>query len=78
MDKDLKLHINDNGRGFDLEKLKEKRDDFVGGFGLFSMRERVDLLGGELDIITEPGKGTQLDIVLPLMQEEEDTNEQQN
>lgn len=78
MDKDLKLHINDNGRGFDLEKLKEKRDDFVGGFGLFSMRERVDLLGGELDIISEPGKGTQLDIVLPLMQEEEDTNEQQN
>lgn len=77
-EKDLKLHIGDDGRGFDLEGFKEMREDVVGGFGLFSMKERVDLLGGELDINSEPGKGTRLDIGIPLMQEEEDTNERQN
>jgi two-component system, NarL family, sensor histidine kinase DegS len=46
-----------------------------GGFGLFSMRERIDLLGGELSINSEKGKGTRLNIVIPFIQDEEVTNE---
>jgi len=75
MDKKLKLYIYDDGIGFDVEKLKVKSDDISSGFGLFSMRERVDLLGGELDISSEPGKGTRLNITIPFIQEEEATNE---
>lgn len=78
LDKDLRLNISDNGKGFNVEKLKEKHDDISGGFGLYSMRERVDLLGGEMEISSESGKGTRLNIVIPFIQEEEDTNEQQN
>lgn len=78
MEKELRLYIYDDGKGFDMESLKEKNGDIGGGFGLISMRERIDLLGGELDIHSEPGKGTRLNIVIPFIQEEEDTNEQQN
>lgn len=77
-DKELKLYIYDDGKGFDIESLKAKDDDISGGFGLISMRERIDLLGGELDINSEPGKGTRLNIVIPFIQEEEDTNDQQD
>lgn len=77
-EKDLKLYIYDDGRGFDIESLKAKSDDISGGFGLISMRERIDLLGGELNISSEPGKGTRLNIAIPFIQEEEDTNDQQN
>lgn len=78
MEEKLRLYIYDDGKGFDMESLKAKSDDISGGFGLISMRERIDLLGGELDINSEPGKGTRLNIVIPFIQKEEDTNEQQN
>jgi signal transduction histidine kinase len=51
----IELSIVDDGVGFD----QESRDD-EGGLGLVSMRERIDKLGGELTIISEPGKGTQV------------------
>jgi signal transduction histidine kinase len=35
-------------------------------FGLFSIRERIDDLGGSLEIISMPGKGTKIIIPLPL------------
>ena len=74
-DKGLKLNIFDNGQGFDLEKLKAKNDDMSSGFGLYSMRERIELLGGTFNIISEPGKGTRLNISIPFVQEEGVVNE---
>jgi len=68
--KDLKIYIYDDGIGFDTAKLKEKNDDISGGFGLVSMRERIELLGGDLRISAEPGKGTRLNITIPITQEE--------
>ena len=59
-----------------MEKLKVRGDDMSGGFGLFSMKERVELLGGAFNISSELGKGTRLNIAIPLIQEERDTNEQ--
>lgn len=70
MQKSLKLYIFDDGAGFDTAKLKERNEDISGGFGLVSMRERVELLDGEMTISSEPGKGTRLNIMIPFTQEE--------
>jgi len=48
------LTISDNGQGFDPGSLDE------GGIGLVSMRERIERLGGNLDIQSSPGKGTKV------------------
>jgi two-component system sensor histidine kinase DegS len=72
---ELKLNIHDDGIGFNTEKLKEKSDDISSGFGLSSMKERVELLDGAISIGSEPGKGTRLNITLPFVQDEGVTNE---
>jgi len=54
------LSVTDRGRGFDPQGLKEAT-----GFGLFSIRERVDLLGGRMRIKSAAGKGSRFFIVLP-------------
>jgi two-component system sensor histidine kinase DegS len=74
-DNELRLYINDDGIGFQTDKLKQKSEDISSGFGLSSMKERVELLNGEMSINTEPGRGTRLNIVLPFMQDEGVTNE---
>lgn len=68
---ELKLFVIDDGIGFDTEKLKIKNDDITSGFGLVSMRERVELLNGEMLISSEPGKGTRLNIMIPFAEEGE-------
>jgi signal transduction histidine kinase len=47
------LAVKDDGAGFDMEKV-----DKATHFGLTGMREHVQLVGGELNIITKPGTGT--------------------
>ena len=51
---DLVLTISDDGRGFD-SAAQESR-----GFGLQSMQERVEALGGQLLVQSEPGQGTKI------------------
>lgn len=70
-DTEIRLYIYDDGAGFDPGELKVKNDDINSGFGLLSMRERVDLLSGDFEISSEPGKGTRLNINIPLVQEGE-------
>jgi protein-histidine pros-kinase len=60
----LRLEVQDWGVGFDPESVAENR------FGLEGIRERIKLLGGELSIQSEPGKGTRILAVLPIMEEE--------
>lgn len=72
---ELRLNIYDDGVGFNTEKLKQKNDDISSGFGLSSMKERVELLNGEINISSETGKGTRLNIILPFVQDEGVTNE---
>ena len=52
------LQIEDDGCGFDL------LDMDTGGIGLRSIRERTDLIGGKLSIITSPGNGTKISITI--------------
>jgi signal transduction histidine kinase len=46
------LSIADDGQGFDLERVGNR------GIGLLSMHERMEMLQGSLDIISQPGHGT--------------------
>jgi signal transduction histidine kinase len=43
--------VDDDGRGFNVDSAAE-------GAGLQSMRDRVDVVGGRLEIVSEPGLGT--------------------
>jgi two-component system sensor histidine kinase DegS len=60
----IKLVITDDGKGFDKGNVKSQ--DIDGGYGLLSMKERVDLLNGKLDVISTPGKGTKIFASIPL------------
>ncbi len=59
------LAVMDDGTGFDPARLEEALDH---GFGLASMRERVEQIGGTLAVHTAPGMGTR--VVVQLQQEE--------
>ncbi|PRR74746.1 sensor histidine kinase [Neomoorella humiferrea] len=61
------VSISDNGRGFDLSSVQDRKDGR--GYGLVSMRERVQLLNGEMVVDTAPGKGTHISIIIPLRQQ---------
>jgi two-component system sensor histidine kinase DegS len=59
----LKLVIMDDGQGFNLAAVQIHNN---GSFGLLSMRERAESLGGWLSIQTQPGLGTQVELVVPV------------
>jgi signal transduction histidine kinase len=61
------LTIQDNGKGFDVRKEK--------GLGLLGIEERVTQLGGDLDVLSEEGRGTLISVVLPLLPLKEATRE---
>jgi len=64
---DLHVNINDNGKGFNTREelnLKGQGD----GFGLFAVRERVHNLNGTITIKGMRGKGTSIDLIIPLTQ----------
>jgi PAS domain S-box-containing protein len=56
--KELRLELRDDGDGF---KVKDRHD----GLGLRGMRERVEQMGGELEITSSGGKGTKISVLLP-------------
>ena len=57
----LTLAMVDNGRGFDPRELTEAQC-----LGLVGMRERAGLLGGSVEMRSQPGAGTQVYFRLPL------------
>jgi signal transduction histidine kinase len=61
----LTMRIKDDGKGFDVRKLTGV-DEKGRGSGLFSMKERVRLMGGECSIESHPGRGTTVRVVIPL------------
>ncbi len=56
----LCLTVSDHGRGFDPRELRETT-----GFGLLSIRERIELLGGRMRIRSAKGKGSTFFIAVP-------------
>lgn len=69
------LRIEDDGKGFDVSKLT--RVDTSGrGAGVFTMKERARLVGGQCRIDSRPGQGTRVTVNIPLlrnMADEEDS-----
>ncbi len=66
--KNLTLIIKDEGSGFNPEQLDPDRESY----GIMGMKERVQLLGGEMEINSRPGEGTQIIIIVPLEGEAKD------
>jgi len=65
LDSGLRFAVRDDGVGFDLEAAKSRA--LAGGsIGLAGMEERVELLGGTLDIDSAPGLGARIEVFLPL------------
>ena len=60
-DERIFLTIKDEGVGFDPAEVRSKP-----GLGLSSMRERVQLVGGDFSIDSSPGNGTAITVILPL------------
>ena len=58
------IEVCDEGAGFDPAEVRA-REGLSGSFGLFSLRERLDGLGGSLEIDSAPGRGTQAVVRIP-------------
>ena len=58
--KSIKLEFSDNGVGFDKKILKTSKQ-----FGLIGIKERVQSLKGNFELVTSPSKGTSLIILIP-------------
>jgi PAS domain S-box-containing protein len=61
----IRLEVRDEGRGFDPSAVLAEQGP-VERVGLSSMKERVALLGGELEIRSKPGAGTSVVAEVPL------------
>ena len=78
-DSTIAVDIVDNGIGFDLTEISlaatrelEEDDsplqDNMRGLGIIGMQERIEFLGGNMDINTAPGSGTQIHIHIPVQE----------
>jgi PAS domain S-box-containing protein len=61
----FEAEVEDNGRGFDLEEVAN-RGDRISGYGLKSMRERVEIIGGSFSVHSLLTTGTRISITLPV------------
>jgi signal transduction histidine kinase len=67
----IQVIVEDDGLGFDPVKVMSMAVK-TRTFGLFSIRQRLEYLGGRLDIKSSPGQGTKVTIIAPLKQEKTD------
>jgi PAS domain S-box-containing protein len=56
-DSSIEIELSDNGKGFDLEKVKEQK-----GIGIFNMINRIESFGGKYVFTSKPGQGVVLKI----------------
>lgn len=64
-DHEIAITVEDQGKGFDMRGARNHSRD-NSKFGLFSVKERMELLGGKTTIDSEPGRGTRVELRLPL------------
>lgn len=61
----VRMTLRDDGIGFELDETKQI------SYGLSTMQERIAETGGSIQFITAPGKGTRIEITIPLVNEKE-------
>jgi two-component system, NarL family, sensor histidine kinase DevS len=63
----VRASVTDDGVGLpDDARLGPRGDGLEGGFGMSGMRERAELVGGELELVPAPEKGTVMRLTVPL------------
>jgi len=63
----VRASVTDDGVGLpDADRLGPRGDGLEGGFGMSGMRERAELVGGELELVPAPVKGTTMRLSVPL------------
>ncbi len=67
---ELRIALLDDGKGFDTLAVRKRR-----GLGLTSMEERAGAIRGSLQIHSEPGAGTRVEIVAPMVEGCEDDDD---
>jgi len=64
----LHLEIEDDGRGFDLERVQSNYEQ-RGSLGMVNLHERTELVNGIIKIDSKPGRGTKVKVVIPVTME---------
>jgi signal transduction histidine kinase len=67
-DSGIEMEIEDDGKGFDLAAILDSagKGTYI-GLGLSGMEERIALLDGNLNVWSEPGKGTRIKVYVPTL-----------
>jgi PAS domain S-box-containing protein len=66
-DEQVQVTVEDRGKGFNPNEMKQASTTVEDNhFGLFNINERMDLLGGDMEIQSEPEKGTKITLYAPL------------
>jgi len=61
----IRIEVDDDGRGFNVKKAKPPGSTMK-GFGLFNINERLDYIGGALEIESQENRGTRITLTAPL------------
>jgi signal transduction histidine kinase len=65
------LEIQDDGTGFNVAEINRAYDE-RGSLGMVNLRERTELVNGFLNVLSAPGKGTKIQVFIPLSEEAAD------
>ncbi len=68
VDNDIQVCVEDNGVGFNADEIALLPTE-AGGFGLFSIRERLEQIGGLIEIESKPGRGSRITMTAPIKYE---------
>ncbi len=60
----IRICVRDDGVGFDPSHVNSTSEG-MGGLGLFSIRERIGLIGGDIEIDSAPGRGSRFTLTIP-------------
>jgi signal transduction histidine kinase len=63
----IRVEVGDDGVGFHTNEIASSLDK-AGGFGLFSIQERLEPFGGSIEVKSKEGEGTRITVVAPLEQ----------
>jgi signal transduction histidine kinase len=67
------LEIKDNGVGFDVKTISQNYDKrSSSSLGMVNLRERAELVNGLLNIESQEGKGTNVQVYIPITEEAAD------